>query len=153
MQQACSRCGSVIDKNSRFCTNCGNVMENVQAYQQSWEASPAQNQAQVSSWAQPQGGVYQQSAGMSGQDTGGSLGFGGQSDTQAKQLLKIAGIVIGGAVLLLIVCIALAILIPIPGVRSFFLIVALLLILIPWMIYNRIRRAIRRTFGNVRRFL
>lgn len=143
MQQTCPRCGNASNTNSRFCTNCGNVVEAAQPYQQSWQAPPVQNQAPP--WAQAQGGAYQ------GQAPG--LGFGGQSDAQAKKLLQIAGIVIGSALLLLIVCIALAIVIPISSVRIFFLIIALLLILIPWMIYNKIRRAIRRTVGDIGRYI
>lgn len=146
MQQTCPRCGSISNVSSRFCTNCGNVIESAQTYQQSWEVprtSPA-----APPWAQAQGNMYQ---GGSGQGTG--LGFGGQGDAQAKRLLQIAGIVILSGVLLLIVCIALAIAIPIASVRLFFLIIALLLVLIPWMIYHRIRRYIRRTFGNIGRFL
>src|SRR5260370_1418739 len=99
MQQTCPRCGSVSNSSSRFCTNCGNTFEAVQAYRQSWEAP--QNQNPAPPWAQAQGGAYQ------GQDAG--LGFGGQSDAQVKKLLQIAGIVIGSALLLLIVCITLAI--------------------------------------------
>lgn len=145
MQQTCPRCGSASNISSRFCTNCGNTMETVQTYQQSWQAPQAPNAAPP--WAQAPGNMYQ------GGNAQG-LGFGGQNDEQAKRLLKIAGIVILGGVLLLIVCIALAIVIPITSVRYFFLIIAFLLILIPWIIYNRIRRYIRRTlFGGLRRFL
>ncbi len=141
MQQTCPRCGS-NNVSSRFCTNCGNVLEAVQTYQQSWDVPQTQNAAPP--WAQAQGNMYQ---GGNAQGTG--LGFGGQNDAQAKRLLKIAGIVILSAVLLLIVCIALAIVIPITSVRYFFLIIALLLILIPWMIYRRIRYYVRRTFGGL----
>jgi hypothetical protein len=146
MQQTCPRCGGSSNASSRFCTNCGNVMEVVQTYQQSWQAPQAPNTAPP--WAQGQGNVYQ-----GGNNQGAGLGFGGQNDDQAKRLLKIAGIVILTGVLLLIVCIALAIVIPITSVRYFFLIIACLLILIPWIIYNRIRRYIRRTLGNIGRFL
>jgi hypothetical protein len=110
----------------------------------------------VPPWAQAQGqgGWYQQQQmnTMNNQNSGGSLGFGGSSDAQANNLIKIAGLVLLGALLLLITCIALAIVIPIPGVRTFFLIVAILLILIPWIIYKRIRRLIRRSIGNFWRF-
>ncbi|HEU5374586.1 MAG TPA: hypothetical protein VFV38_04030 [Ktedonobacteraceae bacterium] len=147
MQSTCPRCGSVSTTSSQFCTNCGNTLQATQSYQQSWQAPSAQGQTQPPSWAQAPGNVYQ---GNSNQNMG--FGFGGQNDAQAKKLLQIVGIVILSAVLLLIVCIALAIVIPIPGVRSFFLIVALLLVLIPWIIYNRIRRYMRRTFGSFRRF-
>lgn len=149
MQQTCPRCGSVTDANSRFCTNCGAVRETAQPYRQSWEAPPAQNQSQIPPWAQAQGGAYQQQTGLANQNAGGSLGFGGQNDAQAKKLLTIVGVTILSALVLLIVCIALAIVIPVPGLRYFFLIIALLLILIPWIIYNSIRRIIRRTMGRI----
>lgn len=152
MQQTCTQCGSVIDTSSRFCTNCGATQAPGQAYRQAWETPQAQNLSQVPPWAQTQGGWQQQQMATMNQDSGGSLGFGGSSDAQAKNLIKIAGLVILGALLLLIVCIALAIVIPIPGVRAFFLIVAILLIVIPWIIYTRIRRLIRRTIGNFWRF-
>lgn len=153
MRQACPRCGSLSDNGSRFCTNCGTVIEVSQPYRQSWEAPPAQNPGQVPPWAQAQGATYQQQMGTSAQNTNGSLGFGGQNDATAKKLLTIVGITILSALLLLIVCIALAIVIPIPGVRDFFLIIAFLLILIPWIVYNRIRRIIRRTVGRISWFL
>lgn len=153
MQQTCQQCGSVSDANSRFCTNCGAVLGVAQVHRQSWEAPQAQNQPQVPPWAQTQSGMYQQQVGATAPNSGGSLGFGGPGDAQAKNLLKIAGFVILGAFLLLIVCIALAIVIPIPSVRLFFIIVAVLLILIPWIIFNRIRRAVRRTMGGFRRFM
>ncbi|MGH2510441.1 MAG: hypothetical protein ACRDHZ_23955 [Ktedonobacteraceae bacterium] len=79
--------------------------------------------------------------------------LGGLGDALAKRLLLIAGIVIVSRVLLLIICIALAIVIPFVSVRSFFLRVALLLILILSRIYNRISRYIRQNFGRMRRFL
>ena len=158
MQQTCTQCGSAVDTSSRFCTNCGAVMAApppAQAYQQSW-GTPVQQPAQVPPWAQAQGGTYQQyqqPAGMNNQNAGGSLGFGGPADAQAKNLMKIVGFVILGAVLLLIVCIALAIIVPIPGIRTFFLVVAFLLILIPWIVYNRIRRIIRRSIRGFWRFM
>ena len=149
MQQTCTRCGSATDGSSRFCTNCGAVLEPAQAYRQSWEAPAAQNQGQVPPWAQAQGSMYQQPAGMNSQNAGGSLGFGGPADARAKQLLKIAGFVILGGLLLFLVCIALAFVIPIPGIRTFFLIIAIVLFLIPWIIYHQIRRVIRRTVGRI----
>lgn len=149
MQQMCPQCGSVSGTGTRFCTNCGAAMGTPQTYRQSWEAPPAQ----VPPWAQTQGGTYQQQMGMGGQNTNGSLGFGGPGDATAKKLLMIIGITIASALFLLIISIALAIAIPIPGIRDFFLIVALLLIIIPWIIYNRIRRIIRRTVGRVWWFL
>ncbi len=149
MQRTCTRCGNVIDGNSRFCTNCGNVLETDQGYRQSWEAPPAQQQGQVPPWAQAGSyQQYQQPMGMGAQNAGGSLGFGGPGDAQAKRLLKIAIFVILGALLLLIGSIALAIVGP-SSTRGFFLIVALLLILIPWIIYHQIGRIIRRTVGRI----
>lgn len=156
MRQACTQCGSVSDGSNRFCTNCGAVIAPAQANRQSWEAPPAQNPAQVPPWAQSQSGTYQQyqqPSGINSQNAGGSLGFGGPGDAQAKNLIKIAGFIILGAVLLLIVCVALAIVVPVPGIRTFFVVVAILLILIPWIIYNRIRRIIRRTIGGFWRFM
>ena len=147
MQQPCPNCGSMIDANSRFCTNCGAVRE-IPSYRQSWEAPPAQSPTQVPPWAQAQGGMYQQQVSTYNQPGGDSLGFGGQSDANARRLLIIAVSVILGALLLLIICIALALVVPIPSLRVFFLIVAILLILIPWIIYTRIRRLIRRSVGR-----
>lgn len=146
MQPTCTRCGSVIDGNSRFCTNCGAVLQTGQGSRQSWEAPPQQS---VPSWARtgsPQ--TYQQSAGPGpgAQNTGS--GFGGPNDAQTRRLLTIAVSVIGGAFLLLIASIALAIVGP-SGTRGFFLVVAILLILIPWIIYRQIRRIIRRTVGRI----
>ncbi|HET8840830.1 MAG TPA: hypothetical protein VFN35_05150 [Ktedonobacteraceae bacterium] len=150
MQQTCPRCGGISDAASRFCTNCGNVMEAPQRYRQSWE-SPAQNSSQVPPWAQATGGTYQQQIGTNGQ--GGGFGFGGQNDATVRKLLIIVGVTLLSAFLLLIACIALAIVVPIPGVRSFFLIFALLLIIIAWIIYQQIRRIIRRTVGRIWWFL
>lgn len=149
MQRTCAHCGSVTDGSSRFCTNCGAAQEPAQAYRQSWEAPPAQNQGQVPPWAQAQGGMYQQPAGMSSQNAGGSPGFGGPADARAKQLLKIAGFTILGGLLLFFICIALAITVPISGLRTFFLVIAIILFLIPWIIYHWIRRIIRRTVGRI----
>lgn len=146
MQQTCPRCGNRSNTSSRFCTNCGNTLENVQTYRQSWEAPQFQNAAPP--WTQAQSNVYQDG---NSQITG--LGFGGSNDAQVKRLLLIAGLVIGSGILLLIVCIALALVIPIPSIRDFFLIIAVLLILIAWIIYRMIRRAIRRIVGNIGRFL
>ncbi len=152
MQQTCTQCGTLLDPNSRFCTNCGTTRAPAQAY---YQAPPTPNQAQVPPWAQAQGGMYQQQqymAGMNNQNSGGSLGFGGPEDAQARNLLKIVAFVVLGAVLLFITCIALAIVIPIPGIQTFLIIIAVLLVVIPWIIYNRIRRMIRRSFGSFWRF-
>jgi hypothetical protein len=102
---------------------------------------------------QATGGAYQQQNMMGNQNTGGSLGFGGQSDATVKKLLLILGAAIAGVLLLLVLCITLAIVVPVSGIRVFFVIVALLLILIPWIIYSRIRHFIRRRVGNFWRFL
>jgi hypothetical protein len=157
MQATCAQCGSLITTGSQFCTNCGTTLAPAQPYRQSWEAPPAQNPAQVPPWAQAQGVMYQQPqqqqwAGTNNQNAGGSLGFGGPGDAQAKNLMKIAAIVIIGAILLFVLCITLAIVIPVPGIQTFFVVVAVVLFLIPWIIYNRIRRMIRRTIGGFWRF-
>lgn len=141
MQQTCPRCGSVIDGNSRFCTNCGNVLAAEQGYRQSWEAP----RSPVPSWASSQ--PYQQPA--SAQYSGpGSRG----PNAQTRRLLTIAASIIGGALLLLVVSIAMVVVGP-ASTRGFFLVVALLLILIPWIIYHQIRRFIRRTVGRMWWFL
>ena len=154
MQQTCTQCRGLTNPGSRFCTNCGAALIPAQAYQQAWEAQPAPNPSQVPSWAQAQGGMYQQQqmAGMNNQNAGSSFGFGGPGDAQAKNLMKIAAFVILGAILLFIVCIALAIIVPVPGLQTFFVVVAVLIFLIPWIIYNRIRRMLRRTLGGFWRF-
>lgn len=138
MQQPCPRCGSVIDGNSRFCTNCGNVLQASQGHRQSWEAPPQQS---APPWA---------SAGTSApyQQQNSGLGFGGPGDTQARRLLTIAVSIVLGALLLLIVSLALVFVGP-SATRGFFLVVTLLLILIPWIIYHQIRRIIRRTVGRI----
>lgn len=153
MQQACTQCGNLIQANSQFCTNCGATRPPVQAYRQSWEA-PAQNSSQVPPWAQAQGGMYQQQQ-MFAPNTlnnGGSLGFGGANDTQLNKLLKIAGFSLLGGVLLFIVCIALAVVIPIPSIQTFFVIIAILLVVIPWIAFVQLRRIMRRTIGSFWRF-
>lgn len=149
MQRTCTQCGSVTDASSRFCTNCGAVQAPApaQAYRQSWEAPPAQ----VPPWAQAPNGMYPQTYQYT-QNPAGLPGSDGSAEMQAKNLMKIAGLVILGALLLLIVCIALALVIPVPGIRTFFWIVAILLIVIPWIIYQRIRQIVRRTIGNFWRF-
>jgi hypothetical protein len=144
MQQTCPRCASVIDGNSRFCTNCGTVLQADQGYRQSWEAPPRQS---VPSRASPGPyPPYQQQTGPGTENSG--LGFGGPGDGQARRLLTIAVSIILGALLLLIVSIALVFAGP-ASTRGFFLVVALLLILIPWIIYHQIRRIIRRTVGRI----
>jgi hypothetical protein len=151
MQQICPKCGIPSDGRSRFCTNCGTTLEAPQRYRQSWETPPAQNPAEVPSWAQAQGGMYQQQAAMGGQQINGSLGFGGQGDAAAKKLLLVAGGVILGALVLFIGSIALAIVTPAP-ISTFFWIVAILIFLMAWIIYSRIRRLIRRTIRGFERF-
>lgn len=160
MQQPCTQCGTLTNTSSRFCTNCGATqtpgLAPAQPYRQSWEAPPAQYPSQTPPWAQAQGGMYQQQQmyGANNQkaNAGGSLGFGGSDDAQAKKLMKIAGLVILGAILSFLVCVALAVVVPIPGIRTFFVVIAILLILIPWIIYTQIRRIIRRTIGGFWRF-
>ncbi|HEY0753040.1 MAG TPA: zinc-ribbon domain-containing protein [Ktedonobacteraceae bacterium] len=153
MQQTCTQCGSLIQTSSQFCTNCGAARTPGQVHRQSWEA-PVPTPSQVPPWAQTPGGMYQsqQMVSMNSQNTDGSLGFGGSNDAQAKNLLKIAGFSILGGIVLFIVCIALAVAIPVPGVRTFFIVVAILLIVIPWIIYVQFRRIIRRTIGGFWRF-
>ena len=150
MQQPCPQCGLITDPNSRFCTNCGAVREPVQAYRQSWE-SPSQNQGQVPPWAQVPGGAYQQQSYMANQNSGGSLGFGGQGDATAKKWLMIVGITIGSALLLLIVCITLALITPAP-ISTFFWVVTVIIFITAWIIYSFIRNIIRRTVGRIWRF-
>ena len=157
MQQTCTQCGSVISMGSQFCTNCGATQAPAQAYTgQSWQTPPAQYPGQVPPWAQAQGGIYQQQQyqqqPMGGMNNPNAGGFGGPGNAQVNNLLKIAGFALLGGVLLFIFCVALAIVIPIPSVQAFFWIVAVLLIIIPWAIYRRIRRTIRRTMGGFWRF-
>jgi len=143
MQQPCPRCGSVIDGNSRFCTNCGTVLQAGQGSR--WGAPPQQSAPPWASAGSP--APYQQQMA----DPGG-LGFGGPGNAQARRLLTMAVSLVLGALLLLIVSLALVFAGP-SGTRGFFLVVALLLILIPWIIYHQIRRIIRRTVGRIWWFL
>ena len=155
MQQTCTQCGSMIAASSRFCTNCGASREisQPQAYSQSWGVPQVQNPSQVPPWAQAQGGMYQQQMySASNQNASGLPGSGSAPEDQATRLMKIAGLVILGAVALFITCVALAIVISIDSVRTFFIVVAVLLIVIPWIIYAQIRRIVRRTIGNFWRF-
>jgi hypothetical protein len=143
MQRTCTRCGNVIEGNSRFCTNCGTVLTTDQGYRQSWEAPgpPAPSWAQASPYQ-----AYQQPAPPGAQNT--TPGQGSSADAQIKRLLTIAVCVIAGALVLLLASIALVIAGP-DSTRGFFLVIAILLILIPWIIYHQIRRFIRRTVGRI----
>jgi hypothetical protein len=164
MNTTCPRCGSAVESNSRFCTNCGAVLEasppaypvnpqGTQGYRQSWES--AQPASHLPSWAtnnQSNAGStpYAQQQAWSGQSNpsaGGSLGFNAQNDALMKKVL--AGIVatVLGTIVLLFAFGLLAYFIP--GLRCAFLILLVLIILIPWFIYTRIRSYVRRTFGRI----
>jgi hypothetical protein len=146
MSNTCPRCGSVIAPESRFCTNCGAVLEPQAQPQQTWQQP--QPQAQVPSWASsnPGGPPYQQQA-RSAQNTGGSFGFGSQNDALIKKVLAATVATILGTLVLLILLGILAALIP--GLRCVFLIMILVIILIPWIIYVKIRSYVRRTVGRL----
>ncbi len=147
MQQQCTQCGGMNDSASRFCTNCGATQP--ERYRQSWEAPVAQNSGQVPSWSQSQSNVYQQPW---EQNKEGSLGFGGPQDSLGRSVVIGLGLALLIWVILLILCIVLAIAIPITDLRIGFVVVAILLIAIPWIIFNKFRSIIRRTFGDFGRF-
>ncbi|HEY1350800.1 MAG TPA: hypothetical protein VGF67_14350 [Ktedonobacteraceae bacterium] len=142
MQRTCTRCGGLSDGESRFCTNCGATLTTEQGHRQSWEACGPS----ALPWAQASPQAYQQAASSSAQNA--APGQGSPADAQIKRLLTIALCVIAGALLLLLTSIALVIVGP-DSTRGFFLVIALLLILIPWIIYHQIRRFIRRTVGRI----
>lgn len=149
MNTTCPRCGAQTDASSRFCTNCGAILEQGH-YRQSWE-SP---QDAVPPWATANSGgsgYQQQYWGGQGTQMQGSLGFGGPNDALAKKLLTILAATVLGTIVLLLVFGVLAAFIP--GFRCLFFLLIFLIILIPWIIYVNIRRYVRRTVGRLWWFL
>lgn len=159
MNTTCPRCNAPIAADTRFCTNCGAVIAPQQnPYQQqgmpsgqgAYQQPYGQQQAQVPPWSTASSGGYA-SYQQPGSGTGGSLGFGGQGDTIAKKVLK-AGLAIAAITIVLLVFFGLLALF-IPGLRCLFLGFIVLLFLIPWFIYSYIRNWIRRSVGDLGRFI
>ncbi len=149
MTTSCPRCNAVLASDSRFCTNCGTVLEGQPG---------AQQQAQVPPWARANPASYQQqqSWGGNGASPLDSLGFASQNaalgqslnndDVLKKAILAIV-VVIAAALAALVLLGVLAAFIP--GLRCLFLLAIVLVFLIPWIVYTTIRRRIRRTIGRI----
>ncbi|HZO74270.1 MAG TPA: zinc ribbon domain-containing protein [Ktedonobacteraceae bacterium] len=148
MNTVCPRCHTLLEAGTRFCTNCGSVVD-VQA-----QSSPP-------SWASanPGGAAYQQQSwGAAGASPLDSLGFASQNASIGqglnndavlkKALLAVVGLIIGTLALLFFLGV-LAVLVP--QLRCVFLIAIAFVLLIPWIIYVNIRRYIRRTIGTIGR--
>jgi len=148
MNTVCPRCNALLATDTHFCTNCGAAV-NAQA-----PSSPP-------SWASanPGGGAYQQQFwGGASASPLDSLGFASQNASMGQSLnddallkkafLVIVGLIIGTLALLVFLGLLAAL---IPQLRLFFLIVIAITLLIPWIIYVKIRRYIRRTLGTIGR--
>ncbi len=152
MTTNCPHCNAVLASDSRFCTNCGMVLEVP-------GAGGNQPQAQVPPWASANPGYsqpQQQSWGGNAASPMESLGFASQNAALGQSLNNDA--VLKKAILAIIVVIVVALaslallgLLAafIPGLRCLFLLAIVLVFLIPWIVYNTIRRRIRRTIGRV----
>ncbi len=152
MNRTCPRCSAVIETNSRFCTSCGALSEaqSQSSAQQGWsQGSQVQGMGQVPPWASAnQGGTIYQQQGQ-GTVQGGLFGLSQDNEVVVKRAITvIIGLLIGTLVLLVIFGLLAAL---IPGLRCVFLIVIALVILLPWIIYVRIRSYIRRTVGTIGR--
>lgn len=148
----CPRCSAVVEAGSRFCTHCGSLVEeqpSSQPSQAGWSQGQGQPVSQVPSWATANPSQQQQAwAGPGiGSTQNGLFGQTVDTDTMLKKaLLAIIGLAIGTLVLLVLFGLLAAF---IPGLRCAFLIVIAVVFLIPWIIYTRIRRSIRRTVGSI----
>lgn len=146
MNTVCARCNTLLEAGTRFCTNCGAVV-NAQSSPPSWAS------------AHPGGAAYQQQAwGGAGVSPLDSLGFASQNASIGqslnndavlkKAILAVVGLIVGTLALLVFLGL-LAVLVP--QLRCVFLIVIAVTLLIPWIIYTNIRRYIRRTIGTIGR--
>lgn len=165
MTNSCPHCNAVLTSNSRFCTNCGTVLEALgtpgqpQSQVPPWaSANPGyQSQSQVPPWASANPGYQQQqSLGGNGASPMESLGFASQNaslgqslnnDEVLKKAILAVVVVIAVALASLVLLGVLAAFIP--GLRCLFLIAIVLVFLVPWIVYNNIRRRIRRTIGRI----
>lgn len=150
MSSTCPRCNALIEPNSRFCTNCGAVLGAQNPYQQ-----PG-SQAQLPPWAtssQDASPYQQQQQSWSGQGglMGNSLGFGSPNDAIARKVLALIAVTIVSTIVLLVLFGLLAVFFS--AFRCLFLALIILLILVPWVIYVKIRSYIRRTVGRLWWFL
>ncbi len=161
MSTSCPQCHAVLAAGTRFCTNCGSLVEaqdqqGQPAAQTGWSQPQSQyqsqQQAQVPPWAAANPG--QQSWGGQYGTPLDSLGFGSQNTALnndavlKKALLAVGALVAGALVLLLILGLLAAIL---PSLRCFFGLAIIAVLLVPWFIYVKIRRSIRRTIGTIGR--
>jgi hypothetical protein len=146
MTSSCPRCNAVLASDSRFCTNCGTVLEG---------GGQAQ-QGQVPPWARANQQAQQQSWGGNGASPMESLGFASQNASLGQSLTSDAVLKRAILAIVVVIVVALALLMLlgvlaafIPGLRWLFLLAIVLVFLIPWIVYNNIRRRIRRTIGRV----
>jgi hypothetical protein len=154
MTTSCPHCHALLASDSRFCTNCGTVLEVP-------GGGGNQAQGQVPPWASANpGGYYQQqpqpSWGGSGASPMESLGFASQNASLGQSLNNDAVLKKAILAIVVVIVVALASLALlgvlaafIPGLRCLFLIAIVLVFLIPWIVYNSIRRRIRRTIGRI----
>jgi hypothetical protein len=151
MTTSCPNCNAVLASNSRFCTNCGTVLE-----ASGTQGSP---QSQVPSWASANPGYQsqqQQSWGGNGASPMESLGFASQNASLGQSLNNDEVLKKAILAVVVVIAVALASLVLlgllaafIPGLRCLFLIAIVLVFLVPWIVYNNIRRRIRRTIGRI----
>jgi hypothetical protein len=146
MTTSCPRCNAVLASDSRFCTNCGNVLEG---------GGQAQQQGQVPPWARANQQA-QQSWGGNGAPPMESLGFASQNASLGQSLTNDAVLKKAILAIVVVIAVALASLVLlgvlaafIPGLRWLFLLAIVLVFLIPWIVYTTIRRRIRRTIGRI----
>jgi Ca2+-dependent lipid-binding protein len=113
----------------------------------------------VPPWARADAGGYQQeqqSWGGNGASPMESLGFASQNaslgqslnndDVLKKAILAIVMVIIVALASLVLLGVLAAF---IPGLRWLFLLAIVLVFLVPWIVYNTIRRRIRRTIGRI----
>ncbi len=152
MTTSCPNCNAALASNSRFCTNCGTVL--------AVSGTQGQAQSQVPPWASANPGYQppqqQQSWGGNGASPMESLGFASQNASMGQSLNNDEVLKKAILAVVVVIAIALASLVLlgllaafIPGLRCLFLLAIVLVFLVPWIVYNNIRRRIRRTIGRI----